>query len=215
MLNFILTDKEKCEGEARGETTGEMEGILGKGEVSEKDHQGQEVWWQKDQSCSLEQVTFHIQIHRPSQVNCFLFWVDGVVNRSAFPTESLEKPNKTQKLSLGRMLWTAGARKTARSEASERGNLKRKSCFCSHSYTQGICRRPRITAQDASAGLAGTGGEKAAAFWWKTCEGLACRLPPPENFTRGFKMQVETVPLKSGVTFFSTLVRLRLEFSTH
>lgn len=44
MLNFILTDKEKCEGEARGETTGEMEGILGKGEVSEKDHQGQEVW---------------------------------------------------------------------------------------------------------------------------------------------------------------------------
>lgn len=28
-------------------------------------------------------------------------------------------------------------------------------------------------------------------------------------------MQVETLPLKSRVKFFSTLVRLRLEFSTH
>lgn len=41
MLNFVLTDKENHEGGARGETTGEMEGI---DDVSEKDHQDQRVW---------------------------------------------------------------------------------------------------------------------------------------------------------------------------
>lgn len=45
MLNFILTDREKCEGGARGETAKEMEGILGKDDnISEKDHQGQRDW---------------------------------------------------------------------------------------------------------------------------------------------------------------------------
>lgn len=223
MLNFVLTDEEKCDGGARGETTGEMEEILGKDGVSEEDHQGQRVWWQEDESCSLEQVTSHIQIHRPSQVNCFLFRVDEVaVSRSALPTESSEKPSKTQTLSLWRMLWTAGARKTGRSEASEKGNLRRKRCFRSHSYTQGIYRRPRTTAPDASASLAGTEGEKAAAFAERlgraeNSDCLPLRTSPIRGAvqSRGFKMQVETLPLKSRVKFSSTFVRPRLEFSPH
>lgn len=105
------------------------------------------------------------------------------------------------------------------------GKLEKKKLLPQPLLHSGHLQEAEIPARDASAGLAGTEGEKAAAFWWKTWEGLAFRLPPSENFTKywgcsggrggGVKMQVETLPLKSRVKFSSALVRARLECSTH